>query len=191
MIAFKDYFGAIFFVLTSIAMAHAQSASSGTKPGQQDAAALGPAVVSDGYPLRPAVTSSPRATLRSFNTNMIIAIKAWRSVAPRDVLVNSYRHVFETFDFSRLPKRERLAKQLETAILMKEILDRIELPPREEIPGEAEVADKNRPVFRWTIPSTQLSIAKIKEGPREGEFLFTAETVERLKEFYRRSKHLP
>ena len=73
-------------------------------------------------------------------------------------------------------------------LFLKEILDRIELPPDSEIPGEEEVADKEKAITRWTIPNTRIMIARVEEGPRAGEFLFTAETVSRLDQFYERAK---
>ena len=52
-------------------------------------------------------------------------------------------------------------------------------------------ADKEKALTHWTIPNTRITIAKIEEGPRAGVFLFTAETVDRLREFYDGAKALP
>jgi len=41
---------------------------------------------------------------------------------------------------------------------------------------------------RWTIPNTEITIQRVEKGPRSGEHLFTAETVERVPEFYERMK---
>jgi MscS family membrane protein len=145
----------------------------------------------DPYPLRPADTSSPRDTLRSFNVSINKAIQAWQAGEPREAVVVSARRALETLDLSQLPERGLLAKRIETFLLLKEILDRIELPPQEEIPGNEEVADEQKPLSKWTIPNTRITIAKIEKGPRAGEFLFTAETVRRLEEFYEHVKNLP
>ena len=40
----------------------------------------------ESFPLRPATTSSPRATLRSFNTNANLALRAWQAGEPRETL---------------------------------------------------------------------------------------------------------
>jgi len=147
----------------------------------------------DPFPLRPADTSSPRDTLRSFNAGITEAMHAWRagsrlaSVAVR----KPGRRAVATFDFSQLPEREQYAKKLETVLLLKEILDRILLPPDDEIPGDQEVAGKEPALTSWTIPNTAITIAKLEEGPRAGEFLFTAGTVDRLEQFYEAAKHLP
>ena len=73
--------------------------------------------------------------------------------------------------------------------LLKEVLDRIELPPESEIPGKAEVADGA--LTQWTIPDTSITIERIAQGPQAGQFLFSADTVERLDRLYRNTKHLP
>jgi MscS family membrane protein len=101
------------------------------------------------------------------------------------------RRGLETLDFSQLPERGLLARKIETFLFLKEIFDRIELPPLEEIPGNDEVTDEEKHLSKWTIPNTMITIEKIKKGSRAGEFLFNAETVRRLKEFYERVKVLP
>jgi MscS family membrane protein len=145
----------------------------------------------EAHPLRPADTSSPRDTLRSFISSTNETIQAWRAGASREAVRNPARRVIETFDFSQLPEIGRQGKEFETALLLKEILDRIELPPEEEIPGDEEVADEEKAHTRWTIPNTGITIAKVEEGPRAGEFLFTAKTVAHLDQFYERAKVLP
>ena len=145
----------------------------------------------DPYPLRPADTSSPRATLRSFNTSVTETHEAFQAGAPDEVIVRAARLSHETLDFSQLPERGRYAKEIQTVLMLKEILDRFELPPNDEIPGDEAVADQENPLTHWTIPDTDITIAKVEEGPRAGKFLFTADTVERVEEFYERAKHLP
>ena len=145
----------------------------------------------DPHPLATADTSSPRDTLLSFDTNATAALQAWRAGMPVEVVLRQARLAFATFDFSHLPLEERQPREIEAALLLKEILDRIELPPEEAIPGDKEVTDKDTPLTRWTIPDTQITITKIEKGSRAGEFLFNPESVDRLDEFYERAKHLP
>jgi MscS family membrane protein len=145
----------------------------------------------DRHPLRPADTSSPRDTLRSFTESINEAVRDLQAGEPDDVVERSAEGAYETFDFRELAQRGQLAKKAETLLFLKEILDRIDLPPQDQIPGDDEVADPEKPLTRWTIPGTRITIARIEEGPRAGEFLFTAGTVARLKEFYKRAKHLP
>jgi MscS family membrane protein len=73
--------------------------------------------------------------------------------------------------------------------MLKEVLDRTEVPPDNEIADDTEVSDGS--VTRWTIPDTRITIARIEDGPRAGEFLFSSDTVQRLHRLYRHVKHLP
>ena len=75
------------------------------------------------------------------------------------------------------------------AIQLKEVLDRIDLPPIESIPDAQTMAKAE--FKRWTIPGTEIQIAQVKTGPRAGEYLFTPETLNRLPEFYAKVKDLP
>ena len=76
-----------------------------------------------------------------------------------------------------------------SVLLLKGVLDRIEIPPFEEIPDRAAMKEKK--YKKWVIPHTAIAIALVKEGPRQGEYLFTADTIEQLKSFYERVEHLP
>ncbi len=143
----------------------------------------------DPYPLRPPDTSSPRDTLRSFLTLADKRIKLWFSGVSRDTLFQSGARAAEMLDFGQIPDRHLAETQARNSLLLKEILDRIALPPDDQIPGDKEVADQG--ITRWTIPDTRITIAQVTDGPRQGEFLFTADTVRRLGDMYRRAKHLP
>ena len=90
---------------------------------------------------------------------------------------------------SKIPK-ERVDEVANDALnVLIEILDRIEIPPYEDIPDAATV--RSEELIRWRIPDTEITIAKVKDGPWEGEWLFRPETVARLDEFYLIVKHLP
>ena len=143
----------------------------------------------DPHPLRPADTSSPRDTLRSFLTNVNQAFEARRR---GELSAKDYRAVTRalgTLDFSSTPHQNSRVVRAQRLMLMKEVLDRIELPPDNEIPGDREIADEAITV--WTIPATNITIRRIEDGPRAGEFLFSAETVQQLERFYKQAKHLP
>ncbi len=143
----------------------------------------------DPYPFRPADTSSPRDTLRSFLSNANQGIQLWLAGAPLDVVAKRRTRALEALDFSQVVDRHLTSTQVQHALLLKEVLDRIPLPPDEQIPGDQEVTDQN--IDQWTIPETRIAIAQVKDGPRQGEFLFTARTVTNLEELYFRVKHLP
>ncbi len=143
----------------------------------------------DTHPLRPPDISSPRDTLRSFLTNMDEAFGAWRRDDLDLWIDRAWLSAIMMLDFSTTPDSGSWSIQTERAILLKEILDRIEVPPDNEIPGDDETVDGR--VTQWTIPNTMITIARIENGPREGEFLFSAATVERLYRTYMVAKDLP
>ena len=93
-------------------------------------------------------------------------------------------------DLSALPPAALRQRGGQALYLLWEVLARLELPPLEEVPdATAFTPDSRRD--RWTIPGTEITIARIPTGPRAGEFLFSAETVARLEEFYSAVGHLP
>jgi MscS family membrane protein len=75
------------------------------------------------------------------------------------------------------------------AIQLKEVLDRIKLPPIESIPDAQTMAKAE--FKRWTLPNSEIRIQRVEKGPRTGEYLFTPETLSRLPEFYDKVKELP
>jgi MscS family membrane protein len=143
----------------------------------------------DPYPLRPADTSSPRDTLRSFLTNVEEAVEAWRRSEVNTKSVRAFVRAVETLDLSTTPHSDAWGVRIERLLMLKEILDRIDIPPDSAIPGDTEVADGT--TTQWTIPDTSIAIARIEHGPRAGEFLFSADTVQRLHRHYAHAKHLP
>ena len=44
---------------------------------------------------------------------------------------------------------------------------------------------------RWRLPDTEIDFVLIENGPRAGEYLVSAETIDRLPEFYNQVKDLP
>ena len=44
---------------------------------------------------------------------------------------------------------------------------------------------------RWRIPGTEITIDRIAEGPRAGEFLFSSDTVKQAPRLYKLSRELP
>lgn len=157
-------------------------------------------------PLKPIDTSSPRSTLLGFLEVMNdsypkgIGLMQTYLASPRFYLspeevstMLEYRHGLVTaeraLDLSDLsPSMVRESSRRRT-IQLKEILDRIELPPLESIPdAQAMVSAEFK---RWTIPGTEIRIARVEKGPRAGEYLFTAETVTHIPEFYEKVKSMP
>ncbi len=151
--------------------------------------ALGQDQAFDPYPLRTADTSSPRDTLRSFLRYANEMIQDWRGQSLGASTSQALRRAVETLDLSTTAYSDAWGEQVLNVLRLKEILDRVELPPTDEIPGDDEVA--NGTVAQWTIPNTRISIARVEVGPRTGEYLFAADSVQRLGRLYREAKHLP
>ena len=158
-------------------------------------------------PLAPPDTSSPQATMSGFVENVNIAhqllMDAYDQFQQEGGLFpsTSVRQQFKqaenliqqaerTLNLSEVASRLKKDVAIEQTLLLKEVLDRIEVPPYAEIPdAEAVAADKE--LSRWTIPDTEIDIVRVEEGVRAGEFLFSPETVTRLQKFYQKVKDLP
>ncbi len=142
------------------------------------------------HPLAGLDLSSPRQTLWEFLTTMNWACSAAAKSGTRSdkamALVNRASHCL---NLSKVPPTMVNAVRIESAFLLMEIFNRIEIPPYGAIPGKEDM--KAEGLSRWTIPYTEITIARVSEGPHEGEYLFTPKTVSRLESFYERSKHLP
>jgi len=156
-------------------------------------------------PLRPIDTSSPRSTLSSFlkimnaayvelselKTSYLVSDRLYFSENEKkhsDRVVEQVKVAARALDLSTLSfeiitKHEVVARR---TLQLKSILDRLELPPLDNIP-DVEMME-SLTFKQWTIPDTEITIQRVEKGPRSGEYLFTAETVERLPEFYGRMK---
>jgi MscS family membrane protein len=77
----------------------------------------------------------------------------------------------------------------ESQLLLKEIFDRIELPPLESVPDAGEMAMGG--LDQWRIPHTEIVVSRVKEENRSREFLFSHETIKRLPGFYEKVKLIP
>jgi MscS family membrane protein len=148
------------------------------------------------YPLAPPNTGSPRSTIKSFidsiNTAHQLFINAGSVISGKhkDNEIKFYvKRALRCLDLSQVAPTVLEDTGIESALLLKEVLDRIEVPPYEEIPDST--AMQKQPFKKWVLPHTEISIALMAEGPRQGEYLFTAETVNRVRSFYKRVKDLP
>ncbi len=164
------------------------------------------AVADEINPLKPIDTSSPRSTLQGFLDFMNQSYRA------RQQLLSSYlassqlylSHeemavVHSTLDrliaaeralnFSELPPAMLNESSRRLTMQLKEILDRMDMPPLESIPDAKAMADAE--LKRWTLPNSEIRIARVERGPRTGEYLFNPETIQRLPEFYLKVKDLP
>jgi len=138
-------------------------------------------------PLEPPDRSSPRATLTTFLDSID---RAWALYSAGDPgLKEPLRDARECLDLSEMPPLILQEASAEVALMLLEVLDRIELPAWEAIPDRATVAEIG--LTRWTIPHTEIHLVLIEVGDRQGQWQFSAGTVRRAAEFYERVRHLP
>ncbi len=165
-----------------------------------------PAYASEESPLKPIDTSSPRATLQGFLEFMnngyakgagIVDLYLASSrlyLSPEDVttIKGSLRYqesAQRALDLSELPPAMAGESARRLAIQLKEVFDRIDLPPIESIPDAQAMTQSE--FKRWTLPNSEIRIQRVEKGPRIGEYLFTPETLNRIPEFYAKIKDLP
>ena len=157
-------------------------------------------------PLQPLDMSSPRATLQGFVTAMDEIYGGMKGVLQEyaasqrlyltseeqrklvEVLSTAPKAI-KALDLSGIPPVLRDTVAPERAVQLKEILDRIALPSLETVPDRDAMARTSSK--RWRLPGTEIEIALIENGPRSGEYLVSADTVDRLPEFYERVAKLP
>ena len=160
----------------------------------------------DNNPLKPIDTSNPRATLQGF---IEFTNKAYgEGLGFLNTYINSSALYLTAEELAALKEVQRFQKSAERAldlselppatvgessrrlmIHLKEVLDRIDLPPMESIP-DAQMMAKSEFKY-WVIPNTEIRIQRVEKGARAGEYLFTPDTVERLPAFYAKVKNLP
>jgi MscS family membrane protein len=161
-------------------------------------------VADDSHPLEPLDLSSPRATLNSFLTTgdaffHLLSDVYWQAPSRETVdRVHDFNvELGRMFDLSKVPPAARFELGRDGFIYLYEVLSRIELPPEADIPGAAAYADAadgkeaGDSTVSWSIPHTEITLARIADGPRAGQFLFSPSTVDHALEFYEKTRTLP
>jgi len=144
-------------------------------------------------PLAPPDRSSPRATLQTFVGSLDEFFDRFTSEPPTDAgRLRNKRLTGRSIgclDLSHVAPSLLESEGRESAVHLKELLDRVPRPVWEEIPDAEEVAAEK--LERWRLPGTEITIAPIAEGPQAGEWLFTTDTVRRSGDFYDVVAQLP
>lgn len=160
----------------------------------------------DNNPLKPIDTSSPRATLQGFieftnkaynkgagNLNTYMSSSdlylSSEQMADFKESVGFQKSAERALDLSELTPATLNETSRRLMVLLKEVLDHIDLPPLESIP-DAQIMAKSEFKY-WVIPNTEIRIQRVEKGVHAGEYLFTPETSKRLPEFYAKVKKLP
>ena len=150
------------------------------------------------HPLKPPDRSSPRAALKTFlDSGDALAAFLARDYLPSPSRAEFHRlvslgdAVVQSLDLSEVAPATRVKTGRGAAMALYDTLNRIQLPPSDEIP----TADQLNPLAgtnatRWVIPNTEIVLVRAPSGPRSGEFLFSAETVAKADEFYERVRGL-
>ena len=142
-------------------------------------------------------TSSPRDTLRSFidaTNDSYDLIKKSGYVERNSPDAHALRaRILDCIDASELPAFARRDRATDAAAALKEILDRVELPPWDEIPGASEIQAGGgyEELSRWLIPNTRITIERVQEGSRKHEYQFSPGTIQRATEYYRDIRNRP
>ncbi|MDB2426050.1 mechanosensitive ion channel family protein [bacterium] len=133
-------------------------------------------------PLEPVKLDSPRDTMRTFITSMISYKKGLKN--NDEQLISKMDDAIRCLNLNEVPKVVARSTGEQAAIFLKETIDRVIKIDFNLIPDSS-----TNPY--WRLKGTEIAITQVDSGPRKGQFLISAETVERSKEFYKKVKHLP
>ncbi|RLQ20521.1 hypothetical protein DWB85_16995 [Seongchinamella sediminis] len=170
-------------------------------------AVLAPAVYAADtqFPLKPPDLSSPRATLNTFLTTSDelsdLLLEEYRGVPTRAGYFRKLefeRDLERMLDLSAVPPAARRELGRDAIHHLYDVLSRIELPTWDQIPDASVFAEADdeeaKSIGRrisWTIPNTEITLERVADGPRAGEFVFSSLTVARVREFYDNVGGLP
>ena len=141
------------------------------------------------HPLQPGDRSSPRATLETFLHNVEETWTKRLEGESIDRASETMRRARRCLDLGHIASSQQELIGTEAAFLLFDVLNRIEIPPLREVPDARDSGVQER--GKWRVPNTPITIVRIDEGPRSGEWLFSSEVVDRAKELYRRTQQLP
>jgi len=145
--------------------------------------------IAEQHPLAPPDLSSPRATIETFIDEVRSGVARYRD---GDIaqLRQHIERAYETYETEFPPTESGFLQGALTSLQLFEVLIRVELPPREEIPGAEEVAETE--LAAWTIPNTELTLAR--QETDAGRFIgyrFDQATMDRLPTFYLQIRDYP
>ena len=141
-------------------------------------------------PLAPLDTSSPEATLNAFMSQARTIELAYvdyqtdKTFAGEERVNDAIRRITEVFDLSQVPGSNRREVGAASFVQLFDILLRLPAPPETAMPVPPE-PDPEIAREKMRVPGTGIDLVRIAEGPRTGEFLFSARTVAQLPEFHR------
>ncbi|SMF34161.1 mechanosensitive ion channel family protein [Pseudobacteriovorax antillogorgiicola] len=137
--------------------------------------------------LKPVKTDSPKETMKTF---MAAMNEYHEGVKKRDEnREKSLDRAVRTLSLGHISPLMRADAGRKAAIYLKEVIDRVIVIDYEKIPP-GKLAPEMNGNF-WRLKNTEIVIRMENSGAREGEFLFSADTVDRAKDFYLLVKDYP
>lgn len=172
-----------------------------------------------GNPLEPLDTSSPQATYVSFTEqvrvleDLLMAYQQDRTGANQAAFDAALEKVESLFDFSDVADANQSEVVKASFARLADILNRVPPPDVGQIPDADDVAaaaENGRTIISGslaegdgavlaadggitdhTLPGTEITITRIEEGPRAGDYVFSADTVAHLTEWRQEVDGLP
>ena len=147
-------------------------------------------------PLKPVDTSSPRATIQSFLDLIDVIERDYlayydnQSAITERIAQRNASKLIRLLDLSKTPPAARDDVAADVIAFLVDIFKRLELPPLQEIPGP-EAVQTDPPIASWRVPGTEITIVRIVDGPRTGDYQFDSTTVARAGEFYELIRAFP
>ncbi len=146
-------------------------------------------------PLMPVNRASPSETYQSLISGAqrleesYTRYKADKSFANLREVRYQFDRLRGLLDLSAVPSANRVKVGNAALTYLADILAR--LPPLDphSIPG-AISSDKELPA-RWTIPGTDIQLARVATGPSTGDYLVTSDSIANLADYYGRVRSLP
>lgn len=129
-------------------------------------------------------TSSPARTLSSFMSASDVLISHWQDENLHQLQAQTaYSQAIRTMDLSLVPNRSRKVVVMERIILLREILDRIDLDVLMRAPDIEEIQE--RELRHWRFANTDIVLALQSYGDKTDQFLFSSTTIQMLPRWYR------
>ncbi|MDN3720493.1 hypothetical protein QW131_17700 [Roseibium salinum] len=147
--------------------------------------------------LEPANTNSPRDTIVSFVklTQRYYDLLRQNAYTAEDdaELQHLYDEMQWFFDLRDVAPSLRQDVAVSSAVYLREVIDRIGLPQVDQIPDRkqmlAAIGEGDPPA--WKIGNSPLVITRIDEGPNQGKYVFSAETLESVEDLFWQLRSFP
>lgn len=190
--------GLLHFVLASLVAGLLLQAGAAAEEAADDLtvpAAVDFLLGDDGSTLPIVRTESPRQTLASLLRLRDALEKALAAYKQESTFANAEAvsvlsdQMRTLFDFSQVPAASRREVAGDTGAYVLDTFGRIGLPNLDDVPDLAAVEAEG--LTSYAIPETPFRLVRMDDGPRAGEFLFSAGTVQTAPWFYGGIEKMP